>query len=233
MVKLTDAVIARFEHSGERFEMLVDPYLAMDLKHGKEVNFDDLLAADTVFKDANKGDAKSEDSIKKVFHTTDIKEVARKIIIDGDVQLTTQQKREMIERKRTEIITFISRNALNPQTNSPHPPQRIENAMTEAKIQVDIGKSVKEQIPKIVSQIKKFIPISMEKIKIAVKIPATYAGKANVVLHKYGIQKEEWQRDGSLIAVLELPAGIKQELFSELNSITHGDFESKIVEEKH
>ena len=61
MVKLTDAVIARFEHSGERFEMLVDPYLAMDLKHGKEVSFDDLLAADTVFKDANKGDAKSED----------------------------------------------------------------------------------------------------------------------------------------------------------------------------
>ena len=232
MVKLTDAVIARFEHSGERFELLVDPYLAMDLKHGKEVSFDDLLAADTVFKDAGKGDAKSEDSIKKVFHTTDIKEIARKIIVDGDVQLTTQQRRDMVERKRIEIVTFISRNALNPQTNSPHPPQRIENAMAEAKIQVDIGKSVKEQIPKVVSQIKKFIPLSMEKLKIAVKIPAAYSGKVNTILHKYGVEKEEWQKDGSLVAVLELPAGIKQELFSELNSATHGDFESKIIEEK-
>ena len=36
MVKLGDAVIARYEHEGERFELLVDPYLAMDLKHGKE-----------------------------------------------------------------------------------------------------------------------------------------------------------------------------------------------------
>ena len=137
------------------------------------------------------------------------------------------------EEKKRQIINLISRNSVDPKTNIPHPPQRIENAMNEAKVQVDIGKSVKEQIPKIVSQIKKLIPISMEKIKIAVKIPATYAGKATAVLHKYGIQKEEWQRDGSLIAVLELPAGIKQELFSELNSITHGDFESKLVEEKH
>src|SRR3989338_2726497 len=146
MVKLTDAVIARFEHSGERFELLVDPYLAMDLKHGKEISFDELLASDTIFKDANKGDAKSEESIKKVFHTTDIKEVARKIIVDGEVQLTTQQRREMVEKKRVEIITFISRNAVNPQTNSPHPPQRIENALVEAKVQIEIGKSAKEQI---------------------------------------------------------------------------------------
>ena len=39
MVKMEDAVIARFEHSGEKFELLVDPNLAMDLKNGKEVNF--------------------------------------------------------------------------------------------------------------------------------------------------------------------------------------------------
>ena len=190
MVKLTDAVIARLEHSGEKFELLVDPYLAMDLKHGKEVSFDDLLAADTVFKDAHKGDAKSEDSLKKVFNTTDIKEIARKIIVDGEVQLTTQQRREMVEKKRMEIITFISRNAVNPQTNSPHPPQRIENAMDEAKVQIDIGKSVNEQIPKIISAIKRLIPISLEKVKVAVKIPATYAGKATAILHKYGVEKE-------------------------------------------
>ena len=226
MVKLTDAVIARYEHSGERFEIFVD------LRHGKEVNFDDLLASDSVFKDAHKGDSKSEDSIKKVFGTTEIKPIARKIITEGEVQLTTQQRREIQEKKHAEIVTFISRNAVNPQTNSPHPPQRIENAMAEAKVQVDLNKSVKEQIPKIVQQLKRLIPLSLEKVKVAVKIPAAYAGKANPILHKYGLEKEEWQRDGSLVAVLELPAGIKQELFNELNSVTHGDFESKMIEEK-
>jgi len=33
--------------------------------------------------------------------------------------------------------------------------------------------------------------------------------------------------------MLELPAGIKQELFTELNTVTHGDFESKIIEGKN
>ena len=79
MVKLEDAVIARLEHGGEKFELLVDPYIALDLKHGKDVKFEELLAADTVFKDARKGEEKSPESLKKVFGTTDISEVAKKI----------------------------------------------------------------------------------------------------------------------------------------------------------
>ena len=92
MVKLEDAVIARIEHSGEKFEMLVDPYIAMDLKNGKEVSFDELLASDTVFKDANKGDVKSEDSIRNVFKTDDVKEIEKLrslgkevLLIDSDL----------------------------------------------------------------------------------------------------------------------------------------------------
>jgi len=41
MVKLEDAVIARYEHSGHKFELLVDPNLAMDLKNGGIVEFSD------------------------------------------------------------------------------------------------------------------------------------------------------------------------------------------------
>jgi ribosome maturation protein SDO1 len=54
MVKLEEAVIARLESHGERFEILVDPDLAMKLKKGEEVDFEELLAADTVFKDSAK-----------------------------------------------------------------------------------------------------------------------------------------------------------------------------------
>jgi ribosome maturation protein SDO1 len=232
MVKLEDAVIARFEKAGEKFEILVDPRLAMDLKHGKEISFDELLAIDTVFKDANKGDEKSEESLKNVFGTEDINEIARTIIKEGEVQLTTEQRKEIIERKRMELIAFIARNAVNPQTNSPHPPQRIENALEEAKIHIDLNKSVQEHVPIALKEIKKLIPISFEKLNIAVKVPAIHAGKANTVLHKYELKKEEWQNDGSLVALLEIPAGAKAELFNELNSITHGDVETKILENK-
>src|SRR3989344_590501 len=117
MVRTEDAVIARFEHSGEKFEILVDPHLAMDAKSGKDVDFEGLMLIDQVFKDAGKGEAKNEESLRKVFGTTDVRAIVKKILTEGEIQLTTVQRREIGDRKRKEIVTFISRNAMNPQTN--------------------------------------------------------------------------------------------------------------------
>ncbi|MFH1544851.1 MAG: ribosome assembly factor SBDS [archaeon] len=231
MVKVGEAVIARYEHSGEKFEVLVDPDLAMELRKGKEVNFDELLAYESVFKDANKGQESSPETMRKVFGTTELKEVIKKIITEGRVQLTTEQRKKMLEQRRKEVISLIATNAINPQTKTPHPPQRIENALEETRIQIDATKSASEQIPAILKEIKKLIPISMEKLRIAVKIPPEYAGKAEFILHKYDLKKEEWQKDGSLVAVLELAAGVKAELFNELNNLTKGEVETKIIEE--
>ncbi len=230
MVKINDAVIARLEKNGHKFEVLVDPDLAMDVKHGKDVNFDDLLADEKVFKDSKKGDEQSPEMLKENFETEDFKEIITKIITHGDVQLTTDQRRAFLERKRSEIINIISQNAINPQTKTPHPPQRIENAMEEAKIHVDTFKSTEEQVDLIVNAIKKILPISMEKIDFAVKIPAAHAGRCSAIIHKFEIKKEQWLNDGSLAAEFKLPVGLKQDLLNELNSATHGDLVVKIVE---
>ena len=93
-----------------------------------------------------------------------------------------------------------------------------------------MNKSIKQQVDEVVKELKKLLPLSLEKLRIVVKIPALYTGKANVVLHKYGVEKEEWGNDGSLMAILEISAGVKTDLFNELNHLTHGDFESKILE---
>ena len=232
MVKLEDAVIARLEFSGDKFELLVDPYIAMDLKHGKQINFDDLVAATQVFNDARKGDEKNSASVKKVFGSMSFNEIVKKIVLDGDVQLTTVQRREMVEKRRNEIINFISRNAVNPQLNAPHPPKRIELALEEAKFSVDLNKNFNQQVEMAIKELKKILPLSMDKLKIAVRISAAFSGRASSILHKYNVIKEEWQNDGSLVGVVEIPAGVKQDLFNELNHLTHGDFESKLLEDK-
>ena len=230
MVKLEKAVTARFESQGEKFEILVDPDLALELKKGKEVNFSDLLAVETVFKDSAKGTEQSPEALNKAFTTVEIEPIVRKIITHGEVQLTTEQRRQMREIRVKEVIEFISKNAMNPQTNAPHPPKRIENAISETKIRIDEMKGVEEQVPGILKEIGKIIPISMEHVSIAVKIPAAHAAKTEHVLHKYKIMKEAWQQDGSLIAVVEMPAGLRQEFLNDLNNTCHGDIETKILE---
>jgi ribosome maturation protein SDO1 len=150
MVSLEKAVIARLKKGGEVFEVLVDPYLARDLKEGREVDFEQLLAVEEVFKDARKGERVSKEELTKVFGTADIRTVARKIIVEGEVQITAEQRKEMLEQKKKQIIEYLRRNTVDPRTGAPHTPARIEMALEQAKVHIDIFKPVEAQIKEIV-----------------------------------------------------------------------------------
>ena len=230
MVRLEDAIVARYDYKGHRFEILIDPDAVDDIKSGKIKNISDYLVIDEVFKDARKGDRIGEDLLNEVFHTTDINEIAREIVIKGQVQLTTEQRRKMLEEKKKRIVMEIAKNAINPQTNAPHPPKRIELAMEEAKVHIDPLKSVEEQIPVVLKALKPLIPIRFEKLKIAVKVEGNLYGKIYGEVSKMGtILKEEWQKDGSWIALVEIPAGLQGEFLDALNKRTKGRVETKIL----
>lgn len=230
MVNVDDAVIARLESYGERFEILVDAELAADYKRGQNIAIEDVVAVEEVFKDAHKADKASEENMMKVFETTDALEVADKIIKKGTIQITANQKRKMQEEKTRQVIAQIAREAINPQTKLPHPPQRIENAMQEAKVHIDPMKSVEEQIEPTVKAILTKIPIRIEKVQVAVKIPGTYAGKGYSTITHYGkLIKEEWMNDGSWIGVVEIPGGLQDEFYTALSGLTHGEVETKLL----
>jgi ribosome maturation protein SDO1 len=230
MVTLEDAVIARLEYYGERFEILVDPDLASDFKRGEDIKIEEILAVEEVFKDAKKGDKASEEAMNKAFDTTDPLEAAALIIRKGQVQLTAQQRRDMQEDKRKMVVAKIARDAINPQTKLPHPARRIEIAMEEAKIRVDPFKSVDEQVNITLKAIRRLIPIKLEKVKVAIHIPGEDAGKVYGVIPEFGkTMKEEWQKDGSWVAVVEIPGGMQEGFYQKLSEITHGQVETKLL----
>lgn len=230
MVTLEDAVIARLEYYGERFEILVDPDLASDFKRGEDIKIEEILAVEEVFKDAKKGDKSSEEAMNKAFETTDPLEAAVIIIRKGQVQLTAQQRRDMQEDKRRMIVAKIAREAINPQTKLPHPARRIEIAMEEAKIRVDPFKSVDEQVNITLKAIRRLIPIKLEKVKVAIHIPGEDTGKVYGIIPEFGkTLKEEWQQDGSWVAVVEIPGGMQDNFYQKLSEITHGQVETKLL----
>lgn len=230
MVNLDEAIVARFGHGSTHFEVLVDPKAVLSIREGKEKDVLKHLAIDTVFKDARKGDHATSENVAKAFGTTDIATVALKIITSGEVQLTTDQRRQMLEQKRKQIVSEISRNAWNPQTKTPHPPARIEKAMEEAKVHVDPFKPTDVQVNEVLKAIKPLIPISMERVQIAFKIPALYAGKGYAEVRKLGdLARESWQNDGSFLGVIEIPAGMQSEILDHLNHLTKGSVETKLL----
>jgi ribosome maturation protein SDO1 len=230
MVSIEDAIIARLESHGETFEVLIDPDVARELREGEEVDLSDHMAIEEIFRDSRKGDRASDEKMMEVFGTTDVIEVAREIILRGEVQLTTEQRKEMQEAKRKRIVAEISRNAINPQNNTPHPPQRIELAMEEAKVHIDPFKPVDVQVPLVMEKLRPIIPIRFEKSKIAVKLPGDEYGRCYEDLIFFGkILREEWQPNGDWIGVVEIPAGLRDEFISKLKSKTKGNVETKLL----
>ncbi len=230
MVKVDDAVIARWETGGSRFEVLVDPAAVQDLKDGKDVDLSDKLALDQVFKDAKKGDKISMEHLERTFHTRSLPEIAKQIVLKGEVQVTTEQRHQLQAAKHRQIVATIARNAMNPQTGAPHPPARIEAAMAEAKVHIDPFRPVDAQVQEVLAKLRPILPIRLDVVKVRVKLPAQHYPRVIGELKGLGrILDEQWLGDGSWSAIVEIPAGVQTELYEKLNARTKGAAETALV----
>jgi len=235
MISLDDAVTARLESHGARFEVLVDPDAALAIKRGEfDGELEDVIAARDVFENASRGDRPAETDLEEVFGTTDPLAIIPEVIERGEIQITAEQRREMQEQKRKALINKITRNAVNPQMDdAPHPPERIESALEEAGFDVDPMEPVENQVDDALEVLRPIIPIRFDEVTVAVQIPPDYAGKAQARIRDFGdLEREEWQADGSWIGVLTFPAGLQNEFYDLVNEHTSGEAETKIIKDE-
>ncbi len=222
--------LVRYQTGSEKFEIMVDPDKGLAYKRGELGEVRNVLLVDTIFTDANKGEKASAEKLEKAFGTSDPLEVAEILFEKGIFQLNTQQRREMMEQKWRQIIHIISRTYVDPKTKLPHPPVRIENALEDVRVQIDPLKDAEEQVKDVVDALRHILPMSSDNIQIAIKVPAEYTGKSYGIAKDFGeIKRDEWQSDGSWIAVVELPAAMQVEMLEALGKSTQGNIQSKIV----
>ncbi len=222
--------LVRYAQAGERFEILVDPEKGLAYKRGELGNVSEVLVVDTIFVDANKGERASMEKLDSAFGTSDPLKIAEVMFEKGTLQLTASQRKAMTEQKLKQIIHIISRTYVDPRTKLPHPPTRIENALDQTRISIDPFRDAEDQVKDVVNALRPVLPMSMESIEIAVKIPPEHASKAYGVVKDLGeIKKDEWQSDGSWIAVVVVPAAMQVELLDRLGKATQGNLQTKIL----
>jgi len=183
--------VARLKTHGENFEIVVDPDLAVDFKHGKEVEIRELLKAEEIFVDANKGLHAGEGELNNIFNTTDVLEIAKKILDDGEIQLTAEHRDKVRADKRKRIINIIHVNGIDPKTKLPHPVQRLENAFAEGKIHIDEFKKAEDQVTEIVKQLTPILPIRFAKKSIQLIVPSEHATKLYGRIQNFGQIKKK------------------------------------------
>ncbi|MDP6889099.1 MAG: ribosome assembly factor SBDS [Candidatus Thalassarchaeaceae archaeon] len=216
MVSLDDAVVARLEKGGKRYEVLVDPELVEQFKSEPDsVELDNLLATDEIWHDARGGERPTEEKIMSAFGTSDLRDCVMTILLKGDIQLTTVQRRQMIADKRQQIITEISRTAIDPRSKAPHPITRIELALDELRWNPDPFLSVERQIKDAISVLKPVIPLSFQTIKLAFRVSGSAYGAVQREVRS-DVIKEQWLENGDWAFVVEIPAGMKGEYLSKV-----------------
>lgn len=221
---------ARLSVEGDRFEILVKPEEALDFRTGKQVAMTQLLAIEEIYSDASKGTRASTEKLQKAFGTTDALKIAEEIMKKGELQLTTEQRRQLTENKRKQIVAFLTKHCIDPRTGTPHPPLRIEQALSQVRISVDPFKSAEEQAKEVIEELRPIIPLKIEQMRVAVKIFAEHAAKAYGAVKNFGtITREEWQTDGSWIGVVEMPAGLYGQFIDRLGKLTQGTVQTKIL----
>ncbi len=225
--KLTTARLAKGQ---DKFEILVKPQQALDYKLGKAVPVSQLLVIEEIYSDSSKGTRASTEKLEKHFGTSDALKVAEEIMKSGELQLTTEQRRQLIEEKRRQIVSIIIRNAIDPRTGAPHPPLRIEQAMEQIRLSIDPYKSAEEQSKQVIEDLRPILPLKMEQMRVAVKVFPEHAARAYNALKGFGtVSREEWQPDGSLVAVVEMPAGLYGSFLDRVGKLTQGTIQTKVL----
>jgi len=209
---------ARIKKAGKKFEINVELKDAMRLKKGEiaSINFE----GNHVFSDIKKGEKASPADMKLAFGTDNVSEIAKIIIQNGEV-LTTQEYRDAEQEKKfKQVIDFLVKNSVNPQTGRPHPPERIKIALEQAHVNIK-NIPIESQIKEIMELLSTVLPIKIESKKIKIVIPAIHTGKAYGAISQYK-ESEKWKDDGSLEVIVSVPCGIVIDFYEKLNSVTHG-----------
>jgi ribosome maturation protein SDO1 len=221
----------KIQYRGDKiFEILVDPEPAKEVKfEDKDHDIQRVLFVQEVFTDADKGERASPDELEREFGTKQVMEAAEKVFEEGDMQLTTDQKAEIREEKRQQVISMIARRAQDPKTGNPHPPERVENALEESGFDFDAMEDAESQFDDAIEAIRPIIPVSLDEKTVAVKVPSDSGGKAyNLIQQKAEVLEEEWGNE-YFFAKIKVPAGVLTELMDEIQEATSGESEVKDV----
>ncbi len=222
--------LARLRKGGEIFEVVVDPDAAIAFKESGKGAMNNVVRAEKIFCDAKKGELASPDRMTAILGASDFEGVARKILDEGEIQLTAEYRDKVRAAKLRQLIAKIHRNAIDPKTGNPHPEKRIELAFDEAKVKVDEFRTIDQQLQDVVKKLQPILPLRFETAKLVVHVPSQYAGKMYGEISRIAkIVKDNWKNDGSWEADVELPAGMKGELADLVNNATHG---GATIEEK-
>ena len=215
-------VEARIKAKGKQYEISGDLDAALKFKTGKG-DIMSALQSNQIYYDIKKGNIASSKDLMDAFGTVDAYEIAKKIILSGEVQKNQEFRDEERDKKIRQVVALIIKNASD-QHGRPYTEERIKTAIHDIHYSFD-NRPVEKQMNDVINKLKEIIPIKIETKKIKLRVPARFTGQVYGMLLEYK-ESEEWLSNGDLEAVMNIPAGLIIDFYDKINSVTHGAIQS-------
>jgi len=216
-------VEARIRIKDKHYKILVDLDEALKVQKG-EGDITLALQSNQIYYDLRKGTVASKEDLMSAFNTTDVYEVAKQIIKNGEVTKTQEFRDEKREEMKRKVISLLLKNAVD-QNGNPYTENRLNSAIDEVHYNFD-SRPPEQQMNDLLSKLKEVIPIRVEVKRIKIIVPAQFTGQVYGLIQDYK-ESEEWLPNGSLQAILNIPAGLAIDFFDKINSVTHGAVQSE------
>ncbi|RLG14603.1 MAG: ribosome assembly factor SBDS [Candidatus Nanohalarchaeota archaeon] len=199
---MAKTIIASLKKNKKTFELILDFDNYLKWKDNREIPLSDLIVGDYCFSSISKAERANESDINEAFGTAEIEKIAEEILRKGQIQLTAAEMKELRAKKRKQIIEFICREAIDPQTNCPPTPARVEIALNEVHLDIDIFGSLDEQINDAIKKITPILPLIFQKDKVELQIPVSDAPAVQKIVRSSArILKERWTSDFWIVLV--------------------------------
>ncbi|KAL9650527.1 hypothetical protein ABK040_004746 [Willaertia magna] len=192
-IRHTNIAIVRIKIQKAIFEIACYKNKVLGYRKGIEDDLDEVLQIDTVFTNVSKGEAAKKSDLQKYFGTTNQKEVCKKILLEGELQISPKEREVMFETMFKDIVTIIINKCINPDTQRPYPMGLIERTLKEEiHLTVKLNKSAKQQALEAIRKLKKKIPIE----RAQMRLKCTFINREEAKRFKQfikGLNKEEEQ----------------------------------------
>jgi len=217
------STVSRLSLRGEKFEVIVAPDPALNFKLTGKGDIRKILLIDEIYSDSKKGLRVSSEKLKKFFGTTDVFKIAEKIILEGELQLTSEQRRRMIESKRQQIIAMLSKALIDPSLGNPIPILRIEQALNQVSVSIDPFKPPEEQFKNVVKALKQILQFKVNDISLALTCSQEESNDVYGFVNSFGeVDQTKIQKDKSVKIFARIPSVLLTYFLERINE-KYGD----------
>ncbi|ORM39669.1 Ribosome maturation protein SBDS [Babesia sp. Xinjiang] len=180
-VRLTNVATVRLKIGGSRFEIACYKNKVLNWRSGVETDIQEVLQSPCIFTSITKGKLAKTDELLEVFGTKEIDTICKQILDKGEMQVSKEERKQMLQAMFKDVVTILSEVSINPKTGHPLTSSLIENTLKASAFSVTLKEPAKKQALKALAHLQQLYPNEIARSQMRLKITCANGQRDDVL----------------------------------------------------